>query len=346
MPSIAAGAWSCVALIGNMLAFGSGPTITWMKYRPELDGIRGIAVALVVLAHAGVPGFRWGGQVGVTLFFVLSGYLITRLLASEFGERGRISLGDFYWRRARRLFPGLAVLLVASLVVGWVTVRDAAAISLYVGNWVRADGGSLGYLGHTWSLAIEEQFYLLWPVAFVAGLRSPRLLLGLALGSAISRFVVGGDWGQFASFARADGLLVGCALGLRPVAASRWTLAAGLIGLSLATAIAWPRETLYSWLIPLSIAGSALTIAGATSGVLSARPFVYLGKISYALYLWHVPLLATDLPTGTAVLLSIILAALSTALVERPFRHMPRPAALRPSNAPPATAPVETGGER
>src|SRR5262249_37436808 len=147
---------------------------------------------LVVLSHAGIIGFRWGGQVGVTLFFVLSGYLITGVLMDQ-GRR------EFYWRRIRRLLPALAVLLLISLLVGWVDRVEAMAILLYVGNWVRAQGGDLGYLGHTWSLAIEEQFYLVWPIAFVAGFRSPRLLLILAAASIALRTVTSGDFQQFST---------------------------------------------------------------------------------------------------------------------------------------------------
>src|SRR5450759_534901 len=143
-----------------------------MKHRPELDGLRGIAILAVLGAHMGVPGFAaGGGGAGVTLFFVLSGYLITSLLFAEKDRFGRVDLRAFYMRRALRLFPALAaVLVVVVLLVVTGSMPQAASEGVdyrivllgvvgYVANWVAVAGQSIGILGHTWSLAVEEQFY-------------------------------------------------------------------------------------------------------------------------------------------------------------------------------------------
>lgn len=330
----------------------AGGTHVALTRRPELDGIRGIAIALVVLSHASVPGFRWGGQVGVTLFFVLSGYLITWVLVTEGREH-------FYRRRALRLFPALAALLAVSLVVGWATVPDVAAIALYVGNWVRVFGGDLGYLGHTWSLAIEEQFYLVWPLVFVAGLRSPRALLAIAGGSAVFLMLTTGDVEQFSTIGRAGGLLVGGAIAIGQWSAAAWVGWVGLASvLALSAAAVLPLDLM---IIGATIA-SVLLVAAASRGgirarkprtahaasvassatprgprllqtvaelpamlgtILSARPLVWLGGISYALYLWHEPLLfGTNLQDGVAVAVAVLIAWASTRYLEAPFRRL------------------------
>src|SRR5271157_2250169 len=165
-----------------------------MKHRPELDGLRGIAILAVLGAHTGVPGFAdGGGGAGVTLFFVLSGYLITSLLLAERGRTGRVDLRAFYVRRALRLFPALAaVLLVVAglLAIGAMPATATAntdyrivfaGVVAYVANWVAVAGQSIGMLGHCWSLAVEEQFYILWPTLLLAGLRFGRGRLALAV---------------------------------------------------------------------------------------------------------------------------------------------------------------------
>src|SRR5437764_8189485 len=159
-----------------------------LTYRPALDGLRGVAIIGVFAHHARVP-FLAGGFIGVDVFFVLSGFLITALLLQEAEETRRISLRAFYIRRALRLLPALAVLLGALLLVprAFGMMRtDAALVStvsaLYASNWVRAFGVlDLEVVSHTWSLSIEEQFYLLWPpvvsVAVALGLRLGWLVL-------------------------------------------------------------------------------------------------------------------------------------------------------------------------
>jgi len=161
-----------------------------LGHRPGLDGLRGVAVALVIAAHACTGVFpshrplaegvlRGGGIVGVQLFFVLSGFLITRLLLEELDASGSIRLGAFYGRRVRRLLPALVALCVIYVAVAWIAGRpnspaagSAITALLYVENfarWVPIDQD--GWLGHTWSLAVEEQFYLAWPALLAVGVR-------------------------------------------------------------------------------------------------------------------------------------------------------------------------------
>src|SRR5262245_21094061 len=203
-----------------------------LGYKPELDGLRAVAVMSVLLMHGGMPGFHWG-YIGVDLFFVLSGYLITSILLREQLRTGQISLLSFYQRRALRLFPALAVLCIVFLAYAFFVLRDPTqglreivVVALYLSNWTRAAGLNFPeWLGHTWSLAIEEQFYLLWPLvllAISAARRPIPLLLAVAgaivavscwrltlvmHGASTDRLYNGTD-------TRADALLMGVALAL------------------------------------------------------------------------------------------------------------------------------------
>src|SRR5579875_1756575 len=159
--------------------------------RPVLDGLRGVAILLVMLTHTSVLP---NGYVGVDLFFALSGLLITTLLYEEWDRCGRISLRRFYGRRARRLLPALGLLIVVALIVdmvcypmtGWPFAKKALTSLLFVNNWIAATGhaSDLGSLNPTWSLAQEEQFYLVWPLVLVLLLRCrarPRLVAAMLL---------------------------------------------------------------------------------------------------------------------------------------------------------------------
>ena len=205
-------------------------------YVPALDGLRALAVMLVLAAHLGIP-FMHGGVIGVDLFFVLSGFLITGLLLEEQERNGQIHYPAFYARRALRLFPALVLLLplvgiAAHLspeidkATGDLTTGGIPWVLLYLANWPRATGTQLGLFGHTWSLAIEEQFYLLWPAALFLLVRKrtdyPRALvvsLSVAALVAVHRAV---EWLQGAGIdrvangtdMRADALLIGCATAL------------------------------------------------------------------------------------------------------------------------------------
>src|SRR4051812_12948913 len=162
-------------------------------FRADLEGLRGVAILLVVLFHAGVPALA-GGFVGVDVFFVLSGFFITQVLLREYDERGRVDLNAFYGRRALRVVPSLLVVLLATLaLVMWLyapidrapIAKTAQAVALGTGNIAFASG-SVNYFNsgenpllHTWSLAVEEQFYFAWPlllllIAYVAGRRASR----------------------------------------------------------------------------------------------------------------------------------------------------------------------------
>jgi peptidoglycan/LPS O-acetylase OafA/YrhL len=279
-----------------------------------------------VLYHARVPFVR-GGHVGVDLFFVLSGFLITTLLLRELDD-GRIDMVAFYVRRGLRLLPALVVfVVVCCLVVAFAgpdvyeraTVRGAPFVLAYVANLHQAfgwGGGRLGLFDHTWSLAMEEQFYLLWP-ALLAGLvvltrrrreHAAALLLAAAFAVGLYRLWLvngGAGWERlaFGPDTRADGLLVGCALALflaSPAARNpRWLPAAAFGSSAFLGLVAWryPADDpfmVWSMGWTLVAAAAALLTWAAVShaspvvhGALSWRPLRATGRISYGLYLWH-----------------------------------------------------------
>ncbi|HEX4507119.1 MAG TPA: acyltransferase [Alphaproteobacteria bacterium] len=330
----------------------------YLGYEPALDGLRAVGVAAVLSLHAGfflMPGLNAlapGGWIGVDIFFVLSGFLITRLLADEMRRNGRISLRRFYTRRILRLFPAYAVLLLADLLFSIWVVHDrdiykAALVSAgYVMNWSRAfNWFPQATLGHTWSLSMEEQFYILWPVLFIVlDRRRPLLwLLAAWAATAIWRNVL---VGQGAGAERiyngfdthADTLLIGCALALaRPAerlreAARRFSFIP-IAGLIVLTQYWYARplvQTLGFSLCGLATAWIILAAMqpGRLRRALSVRPLIYTGRISYALYLWHFPLFmfAPRYLHGPALLLMIpltyLVAMLSYAVVEKPFLRL------------------------
>lgn len=305
-------------------------------YRPELDGIRGVAILLVLAQHINLPSSTLAGMVGVNLFFVLSGYLITTLLITEQAETGRISLRRFYERRVRRLLPALVAMLIVTGGVMAILGRlhdywgQAAVTFFYVSDIAKAIGYDLGYVGHTWSLAMEEQFYLLWPALVIFLPRRfllPGVILGIVGAVALQLLLVPADvLAHFRPDVRADAILWGCLLALRPIAVPRWiAAAAGLAVVGLAFTFLWP------YAIGLSAFLSAVFIAGAPGlrPVLSNRVLVRIGQISYGLYLWQaLPVglfeqrtLAGDVVAmGTVVVISFALALASERWVERPFR--------------------------
>ena len=341
------------------------PAGAWrLGRRPALDGLRGVAVLLVMAHHAEIPGFRQGGGTGVTLFFVLSGFLITALLVEEQRTAGRVDLRAFCTRRAVRLLPALVAFLVVMLALGMTTGRDAGLTLVYAGNWLRAGGDNLGYLGHTWSLAVEEQFYLVWPAAFVLLARRPRWLLGFALAgavvSAVARQLLWGhglDRIYFGSDTRADAVLLGCALGLwlaggRRWRLPRWTVAAAAIGLAALTASR--GDLLYHWgFAPAAVASVVLVahVAGRRPGtvrLLEHRLLTATGRLSYGLYLWHFPVVlwagpairSTPLRLAVEASLSLALAVASATFVEGPLRRRwspHRPPTIQPTTPDAAT---------
>lgn len=339
---------------------------------PALDGLRGIAILLVVGFH--YFHFPLGGQDGVDLFFVLSGFLITTLLLEE-RERGAVSLPRFYARRARRLLPALFVMLAVFVVVGAVRGENKLAVALigtsYVGNALVAYGSRFGLelarspLGPLWSLAEEEQFYLLWPALLLVVVRfrhSARWIAGLFLALVLYRAALFGLHSPSRVYAgpdtRADGLVAGCLLaflwrgGLRVgegVAKAAVTIVAG--GAFCAWAFAWwPALGLPIF----EIAGAALVCAAVSETELARglawRPLTWLGERSYSLYLWNLPVLvaATSLAGKTvgakvgALLAAVSIAAASYQLIEQRFRRVrTRPSA---DTVEPATDPVAAPG--
>lgn len=314
--------------------------------RPALDGLRGVAVLCVVLSHSSVASswFRGGGMVGVTIFFTLSGFLITSLLMGEMAGSGFVSFRGFYARRALRLLPALALFLTATSP--FVQGRDLLATAFYVGNWRPATGRSMGLLDHTWSLAVEEQFYLLWPMILVVvsrrvGQRGLLALCGVGIvGSAGARLALWatgatGERVNYGSDTHADALLIGCALAIwlhgrkegiaRPKAASAFVVvmvAAGFVSggvevlLWLPSAIPW-----------LSAVAVLAIVQGKYSGWMNAKWLMWVGKRSYGLYLWHFPIfwfiapefgLPWPLELLAATALSLVIVVLSWRCIEKP----------------------------
>ena len=198
---------------------GDPAMVTDGGYRPDLDGLRAVAVGLVMLAHARLPWVNDGGDVGVTAFFVLSGYVITVLLCRNQATAGRAGLLAFYRRRVTRLGPALlgllAFVIVVGLLAGWPTEWRLGILAClgYVSNWVQAAGINIDPLGHTWSLAIEEQFYLLWPALLLVVFRKRRswliaITLGAIVAMSLARLVATGTTEYFSTFTRADAILL------------------------------------------------------------------------------------------------------------------------------------------
>jgi peptidoglycan/LPS O-acetylase OafA/YrhL len=324
-----------------------------MRRIPQLDGLRALAVGLVVIDHS-VPWFA-GGGVGVNIFFVLSGYLITSLLLSEREKTGGTRFGMFYMRRVLRLYPALAVMLVVTMVLGGVAVSSVLIAGSYTTNLFMTFGlNSVAPYGHTWSLALEEQFYVLWPLLLPLFVRAGRrasmtVLVVLAVASA--------TWAQLAVHTvvkdgvvsvavfnplwQAHGLLIGCALAFairhRAVRGSGVLVNVGLIAglvVAVAASITVGRHWAAGWNLVSELAAAA-AIAGmrdravGLARVLRWRPVVWVGERSYAIYLWHLPLItfASDRGYGNkgilaAWMLTVIAAALSWRFVERPFLRL------------------------
>jgi peptidoglycan/LPS O-acetylase OafA/YrhL len=301
-----------------------------LGYRPALDGLRAVAILSVMAGHT----WGWllpGGFVGVDIFFVLSGFLITTLLLEERERTGRISLRLFYARRALRLLPALGALVVA--VVVWIlvtsptplraaTIHGLPAVVLYVANLVWGLWHiNLGLFGHTWSLSLEEQFYVMWPAALLAllsfrrGARSILALCVVAIVGAmllrweISRRNMTEDGLRRLTNLRIDVLLVGCALAL--AAARGWLAKVPRWLAQVATVVSLGVLVFYAALIPRGFndprfyRGGFTLVALATAVLIArivhipSRPLLYvlslpamvwIGRISYALYLWHTPI--------------------------------------------------------
>jgi peptidoglycan/LPS O-acetylase OafA/YrhL len=321
-----------------------------LGHAPALDGLRGLAILLVVSVHA--TGYPPGGHLGVDLFFVLSGFLITTLLIEERTETGSISLRRFYARRARRLLPALGLLLVTYLVIDAVKGHDGletvALAGLYFGNAVQAFSrvNPLAHSGleHLWSLAEEEQFYLLWPLLLplVALAKRPlRILAALAVilvfyrmglafnGAAHHRLYNGPD-------THAEGLVAGAAIAFYRQRARSFkvspSVAAAGVGLGVVALIARQPDVAWdAFGLPLAEAACVIALVASLTipewtRALSWGPLRWFGRISYSLYLWHYMLMwafgERDRPL--AALLAIGVAYASTRWIEEPLRRRRR----------------------
>jgi peptidoglycan/LPS O-acetylase OafA/YrhL len=355
------------------------PVRSSQRYMPGLDGLRAIAVLAVIAYH---EQFGWapGGLLGVGVFFTLSGYLITDLLLGQWSASGSLQLRDFWLRRARRLLPALFVML--AVVTAWVTVMDraqlaslrkaVAAAATYSSNWYLIAAHSSYFarfappapLDHLWSLAVEEQFYLVWPWLLLAGLcllrvrgrvravawlALPTLLLAAA--SAVEMVLLyqpGFDPTRVyeGSDTRAFGLLIGAALAMvwpsrratAPARAGRLLLdGAGIAGLAVIAVLCW-RVGQYSsftyrgGLVLLSFATAAVVAATACPGsvvglALGWRPLRWIGVRSYGIYLWHYPVIVLTSPANSTEDLprAALQIAASVALAALSWRFIEEP---------------------
>lgn len=341
-----------------------------MSFRPELQGLRGVAILLVVLGHAGVPGVS-GGFIGVDVFFVLSGYLITSMLWSEIQQSGRISYGAFYYRRLKRLLPALLFMVSVSAVLMYLIMEPfqqglgfiSAITALLWSSNIHYALQSRDYFSpklddpflHTWSLGIEEQFYLLWPL--ILGLtawwamrsRAPQrtplwvflVLTATSAGlawwwtdhNAVSAYYL--PFTRFWQFSSGAILALPLLAGWRPLP-STLTGSAGMLLVAIA-AVGLDEQWAYPGLIAwLPTTGTLLLIlavsqsdAGPITRLMSCRPLVWVGDRSYSWYLWHWPALVLawavwpGLPLWGAMLVlagALLMASISLRWVENPMR--------------------------
>jgi peptidoglycan/LPS O-acetylase OafA/YrhL len=358
---------------------GSGPS-TRRRYHPGLDGVRAVAIVAVLLYHLGLSRFG-GGFLGVDVFFTLSGFLITTIVVDELSSTGRLRLGNFYLRRARRLLPALLLVLLVTAVLTLLFAPDAThqfaqdsrAALLYVTNWwyvfdaqdYFAATGRPPLLQHLWSLAVEEQFYLVWPLiayaAFRWGGRRRVAFVALvgALGSTVLMAVISvaesipGDADSarvyFGTDTHASTLLVGAALAMwwdpdrlsrtftpRGLQAINAAGVAGLVGLVAVVVVASSQST---WLFRggFLVVGvlSAMLIAAAAvdrtpvARALSWSPLSYLGTRSYGIYLWHWPIFQLTRPDRDLPFGGVTAATVSLALTfgaaELSYRYVEMP---------------------
>jgi peptidoglycan/LPS O-acetylase OafA/YrhL len=348
-----------------------------MKYRPDIDGLRAIAVVTVVAFHIGVSRLP-GGYVGVDVFFVISGYLISAIMLEELSA-GHFSIASFYERRVRRIAPALIVsLAVTTGFACWYLLPDElaeygwslVAVALSVSNfffWHAVGYFELSAAGkpllHTWSLAVEEQFYLVLPLCLALAFRRCRRLLKpliwaatiLSLSLCVAETTWYPDAAFYAPWTRAWEMLLGTLLALHATphlgtALQREAAAFGGVALILFAVFTYAVSTPFPGLAALvPCLGTALVILAGhdrlslTSRLLGAAPLVFLGRISYSLYLWHWPVIlfqrvasafvdGTDSRTAKVAMaiISLVLATISWRFIERPFRVrtrlLPRPA--------------------
>ena len=344
-----------------------------LGYRPSLDGVRGIAILAVLAVHTNHL-FGWsllkGGSIGVDIFFVLSGFLITSLLIEEWTTTGRINLWNFYARRFLRLVPALVVVVSVLLIVSGAlfTAQEAAQTRrampialLYLTDFFASlsPATALGALRHTWSLAMEEHFYLLWPPALLLLLKtgwSKRVLLAITVSVALAVCFHRGQLFQpgmspartyYGFDTRADSLLIGCVAAMfacwgffRGFKSSKRIsgLSIGLILLALITTdFASPVMheggfTILAGTTALLLVNLMCSDGGVLRSFLELRPLVWVGKVSYGLYLWHYPVfkwmahfsLPWPAKLALAVLVTFAVTSISFYALERPVLSLKR----------------------
>ncbi len=361
-----------------------GATAPALTFRPDIEGLRAVAVGLVVLLHAGVTGVS-GGYIGVDVFFVISGFLITSLLVDEVHRSGRVSMLGFYARRARRILPLACFVIVVTVVAAYLQLGPLVGKSTAVdGRWAAVFAANFRFihqgtdyfasavppspLQHYWSLAVEEQFYLVWPALLfllvAVGKRAGRALWTLRLG--LMAVVAASFWwsvhvsaidrtsAYFSPVTRAWELGAGALVAVFSVGIARvpatlrspatW---AGLALVLLASFILNSSTAFPGSATLLPVGGAALVIAGGIGGgvggaavALGLAPVRWLGRISYSVYLWHWPVLviaeersASSLSGAARVVCVLITLALSYAsytLIEAPLRSG---SLLKPANS-------------
>ncbi len=328
----------------------SGTAAGTTHHRPDIEGLRAVAIILVVLFGAQVPGVG-GGYVGVDVFFVISGFLITTLMLSELDHTGRLSLPRFLGRRALRILPVASLVLSTVLLVGPgrpEIAADGRWSALLAADFHFATSPDLpSPLQHFWSLAVLEQFYVCWPAAVVLLVwLGFRWALGWFLAAAVAASFAGavwpdGTWSYFAPATRAWELGVGCLLALAAGRLHRIPdrLATGMAGVGLAlivvAALTFDTTTPFpGYPAALPVLGAVLVLAGRGDAVLGWAPLQYLGRLSFALFLWHWPVLVLaeqghggPLPAGpraVLVLISLALATVTYVGVEEPIRRSGR----------------------
>lgn len=327
-----------------------------IAYLPRIDGLRALAILAVVGFHAQIPGFG-GGFIGVDVFFVLSGYLITRLLLAEHGASGRIDLARFWGRRLRRLYPAMLCMVVAFVALSpWMfpklTIRqtwtEAWLAGLYISDLAPWLDQQVMILRHMWTLALEERFYLVWPVLLIGLMRLGRVSVVWTMGVL---FLVMTGWrlyladGSNAEFFRiynqfdthSTGLVLGCWLGAWNPSLEKHTRSFGLFGL-LGLGILTFKLSFYAiepllWGFTAAEAFAACLIVGAPAWM-GWQPLAWLGRMSYGWYLWHYPVFLwmrheqwnpwITLVVGGVI--SLGLAVISYYTVEARFRHKRKPA--------------------
>lgn len=342
-----------------------------LGYRPALDGLRGLAIILVLIAHGlpGVPGSY--GFVGVQVFFVLSGFLITHLLLEEYQQTGAVRIGAFYARRALRLLPAIMALLAVFVGYALLTpdsyyrksfLLEALGVQFYYANWgVIYEWFTAFPLGHAWSLAVEEQFYFLWPLVLLCLVKrfTPSaiikiLIIGAFLSWLERYYLYSGTaatWSRLAygTDTRGEPLLIGCALavmlssGMIPRTAELQAFLAkaaivSLVGLLVIAAwarLGTPMLIYFGW-TALSIFSAVIILdliigrRGRLRAAFENPGLVFMGKISYSLYLWHNFVLQVThefswpvwLTASVNVLAITLLCLGSYYLVERPFLRL------------------------